>query len=89
MGWNVLITIDLPKEEASKRKDLYEQLEEKGWSKVKNVTTTWEVNFSEESSSQEALATVEQDLEEAKEACDITRAPYAMQAGKREIKIGR
>jgi hypothetical protein len=87
MGFKALITMDLPNITEEQRDQFYDILKEEKWLKIKKMTTTWKVSFSDEITRDDAIIALENDIKKAKQNCRISKVEYAVQLGMGEIKI--
>ncbi len=88
MGYQVLITIDLPNTDSSLRDLFYEVLKKRSWYKVDNLTTTWKVFYPDAKDRASVISVVKSRLKEAQEASKVKRVVYAFQLAEENILEG-
>ena len=79
MGFQALITFDLPGASNEKRDIFYKYLKEKDWVRIEQLTTSWEATFKENIPRLECIETLEAELKSAKEISNIRKVEYAIQ----------
>ena len=89
MGYNALITLDLPKVTSEERKVFYEVLKQFNWVKIIELTTVWKASFNDSVIRSSAITVLINDLKTAKMKSGITKVEYALQLGKGDVKNGR
>lgn len=88
MGYQVLLTIDLPNCINCEREMFYEILEGNKWHKIDNLSTSWTSIFNDDVKREEAVEIIVTDLVAAKDYSSVEKYYYAFQLGKGSIEIG-
>lgn len=88
MGYNALITLDLPIITSEERKVFYEVLKQFKWVKIKDLTTVWRASFNDSVISSSAITILINDLKTAKMKSGINKVEYALLLGKGDVKNG-
>lgn len=87
MGYKVLVTLDLPDATEEQRTIFYEELENKKWKKIPNLTTAWKASFADDVNIENAILIMEDDLQKAKNVSKVKRVDYAMQLDQSNVII--
>ncbi len=85
MGYQALITIDLPRIDSEKRELFYEELESKKWQKIDSLTTAWKASFKDSVDRESAITTLEKHLKAAKTISKTKTVKYAIQLDKAPV----
>ena len=86
MGYNALITLDLPGSSEQNRKIFHEFLNAKHWSKI-NGSDAWVASFDIEVERDFAMNLLIKHLKEAKRISTVKKVKFALHAGKEEVKV--
>ena len=87
MEYKVLVTLDLPDATEEQRKSFYEALTNENWKKIPNLTTAWKASFKDNVTRENAISTMELDLQKAKNTSKVKRVDYAMQLDPSDVII--
>jgi len=87
MGFQALITLDLPSIDDKDRTQFYKFLNEHNWHKIESLTTAWKVSFKETTTREDAIKIIKNRLAEAKEKCEIQKVEYAIQLAQLSVII--
>lgn len=88
MEYKVLITLDLKDVTDEQREEFYKELKEFSWSKIEELTTTWECSFKDSFSRSDVSKSVLFHMQKAKQRSKITQVKYAFQMDREEIEVG-
>jgi len=89
MGYNVLVTLNLPKVAETQREAFYAVLDHENWSKITSLTASWRVSFADSVGREAAIATIQAQLLNAKNETNVKRVDYALQLDKSEIIVAK
>ncbi|HAD98789.1 MAG TPA: hypothetical protein DCG19_15355 [Cryomorphaceae bacterium] len=89
MGYEALITLDLPNSTDEQRDKFYEVLAKEKWVKLKTLTTTWTVLFNDGVTRARCVEILMQDLKKAKEQSRIYTVAYAIQLDQQSVEVDK
>ena len=87
MGYQALITLDLPGANDDQREIFYQVLNEEKWHKLPRLTTTWKAKFQDSVTRPGAIETLEHDMVRAKAAAKVRTVQYALQLAPEPLVI--
>jgi hypothetical protein len=88
MGYQVLITLDLPNASDDQRDQFYAVLENEDWQKITDLTTAWEISFQDGGARSGVIGTIENDLKKALISSKLEKVEYALQMAEMNISKG-
>jgi hypothetical protein len=86
MGYNALITVDLPESDDRNRKAFYEILHDKHWNKLEG-RGKWVALFDIDIERDSAVSLLINHLKEAKRKSRVKTVNFALQLGKEQVTI--
>lgn len=88
MGLNALISIDLKNNEKKNCEIFVEEMENKEWSLMEEVSNTWVTSFNEGVSREKALEVIQGDINESKVKAQLDKISLAVQLAEEDIVFG-
>ena len=89
MHYTALITIDLPGATDRERDKFYEILKKERWVKLDNLTTAWQMAWSDDINRDATIKVLKTDIGNAIFLSGVTKVNYAIQVGKGDIEVGQ
>lgn len=87
MGYQALITLDLPSANDDQRETFYQVLKKEKWQKLPSLTTTWKISFKDNGTRSGAVQTLKNDMLKAKRTAEIQTVQYALQLAPEPLVI--
>lgn len=87
MGYEVLISLDLPKVTETKREKFYKVLASESWIKIHNLSTTWRVSIKDNLDRETVIKILKKDLLKAKNESEVSKVDFAIQMDKSDVII--
>ena len=88
MDYTALITIDLLGATDRERDKFYEVLKNARWVKLDNLTTAWQMAWSDDINRDATIRDLKTDIKNATFLSGVNEVNYAFQVGKGSLEIG-
>lgn len=88
MGLNALISIDLKNNNKEDCKIFIQEMENKEWSILEEVSNTWVTSFNEGVTREKALKVIQNDIQESKAKSQLNTISLAVQLAEEDIVFG-
>ncbi|MUP46556.1 hypothetical protein E0K83_12485 [Gramella sp. BOM4] len=88
MGLNALISIDLKNNDIEKCEIFIEEMINKQWSLMEEVSNTWVTSFNEGVTREKALSVIQNDIQESKMKSQLDTISLAVQLAEEDIVVG-
>jgi hypothetical protein len=89
MGYQVLVTLDLPEATEQQRSTFYQVLEQEHWEKIDTLTTAWRVRFRDGGTREGAAQAIRNHIRNAREASRVRTVEYALQLDTQPVIVER